>query len=111
MSPRLVIVLGRWGLPPDDVAWAAFALGLGCVLATLAGRDVLEGVRRASRARFLAGAGLFAAFLTLGYAAHYLRGGPRIIDATMYVLQAKALAHGHVSWHVPFPSASFRGRF
>ncbi len=106
-----MVLLGRWGLPPDDVAWGIFALGLGCILATLLGRDVLESMWRASRARFLAGAGLVAAFLTLGYAAHYLRGGPRIIDATTYVLQAKALAHGHVSWHVPFPSASFRGRF
>lgn len=108
---RLMILLGRWGLPPDDVAWGIFALGAFCILATLSGRDVLEGMWRASRARFLAGAGLIAAFLTLGYAAHYLRGGPRIIDATTYVLQAKALAHGHISWHVPWPSASFRGRF
>src|SRR5439155_621225 len=28
-----------------------------------------------------------------------------------YVLQAKALAHGHFAWHEPWPSASFRGRF
>ncbi len=111
VSPKLAIVLGRWGAPSEDVAWVAFAVGLGCVLATLAGRDPLGGMRQATRPRFLAGASLIAAFLTLGYAAHYLRGGPRIIDATAYVLQAKALAHGHLSWHVPFPSASFRGRF
>ena len=112
MAPsRLEIVFGRWGLPPDDVAWAAFAFGLACVLGSLFSRDVLESARRASRARFLAGVGLAAAFLTLGYAAHYLRGGPRIIDATSYVLQAKALAHGRFAWHVPWPTASFRGRF
>ena len=112
MTPsKLSIVLGHWGAPPDDVAWVALAFGLGVVLATLAGRDLLEGIRRASRARYLAGAGLLAAFLTLGYAAHYLRGGPRIIDATAYVLQAKALAHGHLTWPAPFPSASARGRF
>lgn len=87
------------------------AFGLACVLSALANRDVLENAMNASRARFLAGAGLLAAFLTLGYAAHYLRGGPRIIDATTYVLQAKALAHGHLSFPAPFPSASFRGRF
>ena len=108
---RLTIVLGRWGAPPDDVAWVALAVGLGIVLATIAGRDVVENIRRASRARFLGGAGLLAAFLTLGYAAHFLRGGPRIIDATAYSLQAKALAHGHITWPVPFPSSSFRGRF
>jgi hypothetical protein len=108
---KLAVALGRWGLPPDDAAWAALAFGLACILATFASRDLLESAYRASRARFLTGVGLVAAFLTLGYAAHYLRGGPRIIDATTYVLQAKALSHGHVAWHVPFPSASFRGRF
>jgi hypothetical protein len=108
---KLVVVLGRWGLPPDEAAWAALAFGLACIFATFASHDLFESTRRASRTRFLAGAGLTAAFLTLGYAAHYLRGGPRIIDATTYVLQAKALSHGHFAWHVPFPSASFRGRF
>ena len=108
---KLAVLVGHWGKPPDDVSWAALALGLGCVLATLANRDVLEGVRRVSRARFLASVALVSAFLTLGFAAHYLRGGPRIIDATAYVLQAKALAHGHFAWRVPWPSASFRGRF
>ncbi len=112
MAPsRLQIIFGRWGLPPDDVAWAAFAFGLACVLASFASRDLLESAKRATRTRFLAGAGIAAAFLTLGYAAHYLRGGARIIDATTYVLQAKALAHGHFAWHEPWPSASFRGRF
>ena len=37
-----------------------------------------------------------AAFaLSAGYLAYYLRGGPRIIDATSYWLQARALAEGH----------------
>jgi hypothetical protein len=108
---KLVVLLGRWGSPPDDVAWLIAAAGLALVIAALASRDLLDNMRRVSRARFLATASLAAGFLTLGYAAHYLRGGPRIIDATTYVLQAKALAHGHLAWHVPFPSASFRGRF
>jgi hypothetical protein len=111
LPSRLQIIFGRWGLPPDDVAWAVFAFGLACVLASFASRDLLESAKNATRARFLAGAGVAAAFLTLGYAAHYLRGGARIVDATTYVLQAKALAHGHLAWHEPWPSASFRGRF
>lgn len=112
MAPsRLQIIFGRWGLPPDDIAWVAFAFGLACVLASFASRDLLESAKNATRARFLAGAGIAAAFLTLGYAAHYLRGGARIVDATTYFLQAKALAHGHFAWHEPWPSASFRGRF
>jgi hypothetical protein len=108
---KIAVLLGRWGAPPDQVAWVALVLGVGLIVAALASRDVLEGVRRASRARFLSTVSLLAAFLTLGFAAHYLRGGPRIIDATAYVLQAKALAHGHLTWHVPWPTASFRGRF
>src|SRR5579863_10524388 len=108
---RLVVLFGRWGRPPEDVAWVAFALGLGILIAAVADRDLLENIRRQSRARFLGGVALLAAFLTLGYAAHYLRGGPRIIDATTYSLQARALAQGHVTWPALFPSASSRGRF
>ena len=108
---KLAVLVGRWGAPPDDVSWVALALGLACLLAALASRDVLEPLRRVSRARFLASVSLLAAFLTLGFLAHYLRGGPRIVDATAYVLQAKALSHGHLAWHEPWPSASFRGRF
>ena len=107
---KLGVLVGRWGRPPDDVAWVALALGV-LLLATLGSRDALEGVWRASRARFLGGVAIVCAFLTLGFAAHYLRGGPRIVDATAYVLQAKALAHGKLAWHVPWPTASFRGRF
>ena len=110
-SSKLAVLLGRWGPPPDDVAKVALALGVASVVALFVSRDLFESAWRATRARFLAGAGLAAAFLTLGFAAHYLRGGPRIVDATAYVLQADALAHGHFAWRVPWPSASFRGRF
>jgi hypothetical protein len=49
--------------------------------------------------------------LSLGYVAFYLRGGPRIIDATAYFLEARALSEGSLAWTVPSPSAAFRGRF
>jgi hypothetical protein len=49
--------------------------------------------------------------LSWGYVAFYLRGGPRIIDATSYFLEARSLAAGGFSFDVPQPSASFRGRF
>jgi len=49
--------------------------------------------------------------LSAGYLHHYLRGGPRIVDATSYWLQAKALAEGHVTWPIFEPTASVRGRF
>jgi hypothetical protein len=40
-----------------------------------------------------------------------LRGGPRIIDATSYWLEARTLAHGAFTFSVPEPTAAFRGRF
>jgi hypothetical protein len=49
--------------------------------------------------------------LSLAYLHFYLRGGPRIIDATSYFLEARSLAAGGFSFHVPDPTASFRGRF
>jgi hypothetical protein len=49
--------------------------------------------------------------LSCAYLSHYLRGGPRIIDATSYFLEARSLAAGSFSFHVPDPTGSFRGRF
>jgi hypothetical protein len=112
--PKLVALLGHWGAPTDGPALVATVVG-----ALLLGVAALDGGGRRSHELFPAAPsrgfagvlGLAAAFLSLGYVAHYLRGGPRIIDATHYFLQARALAEGHVAWDVPMPSASFRGRF
>jgi len=53
-----------------------------------------------------------AAFaLSCLYVSHYLRGGPRIIDATSYFLEARSLAAGSFSFHALAPTAAFRGRF
>ena len=49
--------------------------------------------------------------LSAGYIAHYLRGGPRVIDATSYWLQAQALSEGYLSFPIDEPTASVRGRF
>lgn len=61
--------------------------------------------------RVIAGLSLAAALLSAAYLGFYLRGGPRIIDATSYLLQAKTFAAGMWAFPVPEPSASFRGRF
>jgi hypothetical protein len=54
---------------------------------------------------------VLAALLSLGYVEHYLRGGPRIIDATTYLLEARGFASGHLGLE-PLPvSAAQRGRF
>ncbi|MDB4992909.1 MAG: hypothetical protein JWM74_341, partial [Myxococcaceae bacterium] len=116
--------LGAWGKPPDTPAWVA--LGVAALLLALAATPggsawcaalLAKHVphRRAadtiSTRRYLTILGFLAAFLSLGYIAYYLRGGPRIIDATSYFLQGRALSHGQFSWAIPDPSASFRGRF
>ncbi len=108
------IALGSFGRPPDAVANGAIVVAL--VLATLAalgrGRSLLGlGPEPLARRPFLFGAAFAAALLSLLYVAVYLRGGPRIIDATTYFLQGRALSEGSFSWEVLEPSASFRGRF
>jgi hypothetical protein len=54
---------------------------------------------------------LLAFALSCVYVRVYLRGGPRIIDATSYFLAARSLAAGSFTFEVPDPTASFRGRF
>ncbi|HKY39364.1 MAG TPA: hypothetical protein VJN18_25675 [Polyangiaceae bacterium] len=60
---------------------------------------------------WLAALCLFAFALSYGYVHVYLRGGPRIIDATSYWLEARTLATGSFIFDAPYPSGSFRGRF
>jgi hypothetical protein len=109
--------LGSWGKPPDDVAWAALGVGVALLLLAIAPRVVHDivgieaGTDRDQRRRFVSGCAFVAAFLSLGYVAFYLRGGPRIIDATSYFLEGRAIAHGKLAWTLPSPTASFRGRF
>jgi hypothetical protein len=104
-------LLGPWGAPPDGPAWGALACaGLAVLLAAFPenARYVLSRIKPRT---FAGGCAFLAALLSLGYVAFYLRGGPRIVDATTYFLQGRALSEGHFAWHVPVPSASFRGRF
>lgn len=104
--------LGAIGWPPDPVAWTALAVSAVTLVAVVARRDaVVQRVRRLPERWLIAVLALTAAALSAGYIAYYLRGGPRIIDATSYWLEARALAHGHLSFRVPAPSGSFRGRF
>ncbi|HYQ18665.1 MAG TPA: hypothetical protein VEQ58_22980 [Polyangiaceae bacterium] len=63
------------------------------------------------RAWWLAASCALAFALSWAYLHFYLRGGPRIIDATSYFLEARSLAAGGFSFQVPDPTASFRGRF
>ena len=104
--------IGFFGAPPDAVSWAAAGLALVCAL--LAWREP-RWLRRALAAkhhpRIVGGLAITAAALSIGYVEHYLKGGPRIIDATSYYLEARSMARGWLAFPVPSPLASFQGRF
>lgn len=111
---RLHDVAGTWGRPPDEPAKVAAGIAVVALLLVLTGRGrslLGLGETPLPRRLFLWIVGFFAALLSIVYIAIYLRGGPRIIDATTYFLQGRALSHGDLSWPVGEPSASFRGRF
>jgi hypothetical protein len=109
--------IGTWARPADRPSQVA----LGLAVALLAIALVPEGPRwfaslldfaslaeLSRRRRFLTVSAFAAAFLSLGYIAFYLRGGPRDALAPAYWLQGRALSHGDLSWVAPEPSASFR---
>ena len=96
----------RFGLPRDPAQIAALLAAL--IALAFAPRIV----RPATKSRlFLALAALTAAALSAAYVVLYLRGGPRIIDATSYFLEARALAAGHLAFPLDEPVASTLGRF
>jgi hypothetical protein len=52
-----------------------------------------------------------AAALSAAYVVVYLRGGPRIIDATSYYLEGRSIAEGLLSFPVAAPESAVLGRF
>ncbi len=113
---------GSFGAPPDGVALTALVLGLALlalgwrfraapiVASGALGLTAPRALSRRERLVLFALCGA-AALLSAGYVAFYLRGGPRIIDATSYWLESLTLASGSSSFELTEPSASFRGRF
>ena len=101
-------------LGPSTDSASVVALALGCLLLVLglfrasALRALLA---RGSRRQFVLGVAAVAALLSWGYVVHFLRGGPRVIDATSYFLEARALAAGKLAFPLVEPTAAFRGRF
>ncbi|WP_437756721.1 hypothetical protein [Sorangium sp. So ce1389] len=114
----------RAGLPRDPAQWIALALSVAALLAGawLLRRGRSPALARADPAhRLVSGAApglaiaaalaIVAALISAAYVAVYLRGGPRIIDATSYWLEARAMAAGHLAWPLDEPEASVLGRF
>lgn len=105
---------GTWGAPPDPTAKIAVVLAVGFVVlgTTRAGKNLLGvGPEKIDTRLFLWLTAFASALLSIHWIAHYLRGGPRIVDASTYFLQGRALSHGELAWPVESPTASFRGRF
>src|SRR5262245_27348012 len=109
----------RFGLPRDAAQWIVLGLGALALVARSwprARRAIRSSQREIHREAgrrgdsffsfspsprlpvifFLGLAALAAALLSAAYIQVYLRGGPRIIDATSYWLEARALAAGHL---------------
>jgi len=96
------------GAPPDLPSAMALAAA---ILLLWQGRRAFAALFRAPKSAAVALLAAIALALSAGYVHHYLRGGPRIIDATSYWLEARALAEGYASWPIDEPTASVRGRF
>jgi hypothetical protein len=93
--------------PPRDLAqWIALVLAV--AVTALGPRLVRPAARRGV---FVAIAALASAALSALYIHVYLRGGPRIIDATSYWLEARALAQGSFAWPLGSPETAVLGRF
>ncbi|MEP7126165.1 MAG: hypothetical protein ABJE95_34855 [Byssovorax sp.] len=93
--------------PPRDLAqWIALVLA---AMAMAMGPRLVRPAAR--RGVFVAIAALASAALSAIYIHLYLRGGPRIIDATSYWLEARALSHGAFAWPIASPEAATMGRF
>lgn len=100
------------GPSTDPIGTAALLLGVAALVLALIRPVAVTAWLHATRTRpLVVGLAVAAALASYGYLEHYLRGGPRIIDATSYFLQGRALAEGRLAFDVPDPSASFRGRF
>ena len=95
-----------YGLPRDLAQWLALALALAMI--AIGPRLVRPTARRGV---FAALAALASASLSAAYVVAYLRGGPRIIDATSYYLEARALARGFLAWPLSSPETAEMGRF
>ncbi len=104
--------IGHVGAPPDAVAWTALVVAVCVLLLVIAlPRRSSAWVGRVRDRWLVLGLAAAALLLSAGYVAYYLRGGPRIIDATSYWLEARGLSVGQLVMPVPHPSGSFRGRF
>ena len=104
-------ILGQWGIPPDPVAMVVAGSAIAIWLLRRPASNWAERCVATRRRWCIGGLALFAAVASVGYFHFYLRGGPRIIDATYYFLQAKTFAKGYLTIPLLHPTSALRGRF
>ena len=101
-----------FGPTSDGVGIGALVLGVVCLVLAFVRIPKLDAALERMPGRwFVGGLALGAVAISSLYVVHYLRGGPRIIDATAYWLEARVFSTGQFAFDVPEPSGSFRGRF
>ncbi len=102
----------EFGPSAEPVGQSALVLGGLCLALWLFRRRWFAGtLSRVPRTVWVGACALGALLLSAGYVYYFLRGGPRIIDATSYYLEARGLSSGYLAFPVPEPTAAFRGRF
>lgn len=106
--------LSSFGTPPDAAAWGA--LGLAALVMALAlqpkpRRQLVVAWLTTHPRRTVWALALGAALLSWLWIVVYLRGGPRIIDATAYYLQGRMLAAGQLVFEPVGGLGSHQGRF
>lgn len=106
--------LSSFGTPPDATAWGA--LGLAVLATALAlqpkpRRQLVVAWLTTHPRRTAWALALGAALLSWLWIVVYLRGGPRIIDATAYYLQGRMLAAGQLVFEPVGGLGSHQGRF
>jgi hypothetical protein len=102
----------EFGPSAEPVGLGALALGVLLLGLWVFARSPFESaLARLSTRAWVAASALGALLLSAGYVVYFLRGGPRIIDATSYYLEARGLAEGYLAFPVQEPTAAFRGRF
>jgi hypothetical protein len=100
------------GPSSEPVGLSALALGIVLFFFGVTRRTWSRALfQRGRSATWVAACALLAVLLSAGYVLYFLRGGPRIVDATSYYLEARALAEGKLAFAVAEPTGAFRGRF
>jgi hypothetical protein len=102
-------LLERAAWPRPWFAIVALSLAAGVVLRPV---ELLPRLLMAPRGRLFVGAcALVAAGVSLWFTQHWMRKTPIVIDAGVYLMQARAMAHLHFGMRAPSPLQAFSNHF